>query len=43
MHREEVTEIDVCVIEGPVHKEIYGTFIINELNGKYNVDKVFFK
>jgi excinuclease UvrABC nuclease subunit len=43
MHRNEVTKIDVCVIEGPVHREIYETYIINELKAKYNVDKVFFK
>ncbi|MDT8860692.1 nucleotide excision repair endonuclease [Alkalihalobacillus sp. MEB130] len=40
-HRNEVTKIDVCVVESPVHREIYETFIINELKAKYNVDKVF--
>ncbi|OLS38226.1 nucleotide excision repair endonuclease [Alkalihalophilus pseudofirmus] len=43
MHRDEVAKIDVCIIEDPVHREIYETFIINELKAKYNVDKVFFK
>ncbi|MGJ7911077.1 nucleotide excision repair endonuclease [Neobacillus sp. LXY-1] len=43
MHREEVTKIDVCVIEDPVHREIYETFIINELKSKYNIDKAFFR
>ncbi|WP_462411325.1 nucleotide excision repair endonuclease [Neobacillus sp. Marseille-QA0830] len=43
MHREEVTKIEVCVIEDPVHREIYETYIINELKAKYNIDKVFYK
>ncbi|MGF7047876.1 excinuclease UvrABC nuclease subunit [Paenibacillus sp. DS2015] len=43
MHREEVTKIDVCLIESPVHREIYETYIVNELQAKYNVDKVLFK
>jgi excinuclease UvrABC nuclease subunit len=43
MHREEVTKIAVCMIEDPVHREIYETYIINELKAKYNIDKVFFR
>jgi excinuclease UvrABC nuclease subunit len=43
LHRDEVTKIDVCMIEDPVHREVYETYIINELKAKYNVDKVFFK
>ena len=42
-HRNEVTKIEVCIIEDPVHREIYETYIINELKAKYNEDKVFFK
>jgi hypothetical protein len=42
-HRDEVTKIEVCVIEDPVDREIYETFIINESKSKYNVDKVFFR
>ncbi|WP_438445037.1 nucleotide excision repair endonuclease [Gorillibacterium sp. sgz5001074] len=42
MNRDEVTRIDVCVVENPVHREIYETYIINELKSKYNVDKVLF-
>lgn len=42
-HREEVARIDVCIVEDPVHREIYETFIINELKAKYNDEKVFFK
>lgn len=43
MHRDEVTKIQVCVIDDPVHREIYETYIINELKSKYNIDKVFFR
>jgi excinuclease UvrABC nuclease subunit len=43
MHRDEVTTIEVCIVEDPVHREIYETYMINELKAKYNVDKVFFK
>ncbi|WP_442602400.1 nucleotide excision repair endonuclease [Paenibacillus sp. KN14-4R] len=42
-NRDEVTKIDVCLIEDPVHREIYETYIINELKAKYNVDKVLFR
>lgn len=40
-HRDEVTKIDVCLVEDSAHREIYETYIINELKAKYNVDKVF--
>jgi excinuclease UvrABC nuclease subunit len=43
MNREGITKIDVCIIEDPVHREIYETYIINELKSKYNVDKVLFR
>jgi len=42
-HREEVTKIEVCVVEDAVHREIYETYIINALQAKYNVDKVLYK
>jgi hypothetical protein len=42
-HRDEVQRIAVCVVEDPTEREIYETFIINELHAKYNVDKVFYK
>lgn len=42
-HRDEVTKIEVYVVEEPVHREIYETYIINELKSMYNIDKVFFK
>ncbi|WP_379137456.1 nucleotide excision repair endonuclease [Paenibacillus sp. sgz500958] len=42
-HRNEVTRIDVCLVEDPVDREIYETYIINTLKAKYNVDKVLYK
>lgn len=42
-HRDEVYRIDACIVEDPMEREIYETYIINELQAKYNVDKVFFK
>lgn len=42
-NREEVAKIEVCVVDNPVDREIYETFMINELQAKYNVEKVFFK
>ncbi|WP_239613731.1 nucleotide excision repair endonuclease [Cohnella mopanensis] len=42
-HRDEVTKIEVCLVEDPVHREIYETYIINELKAKYNVEKVMFR
>lgn len=41
--REEVIRIEVCLVEDPVHREIYETYIINEYKAKYNVDKVLYK
>ena len=42
-HRDEVHKIEICVVEDPTEREIYETYIINELHSKYNVDKVFYK
>lgn len=42
-HRDEVYKIAVCVVEDPMEREIYETFIINTLHAKYNIDKVFYK
>jgi excinuclease UvrABC nuclease subunit len=42
-HREEVYKIAVLVVEDAMEREIYETYIINTLQSKYNVDKVFFK
>ncbi|MBM7603018.1 excinuclease UvrABC nuclease subunit [Metabacillus crassostreae] len=42
-HRNEVNRIDVCFIEDPMEREIYETYLINKLQAKYNVDKVFYK
>jgi len=43
MHRDEVKKIAVCIVDDPVHREIYETYIINELKAKYNIDKAFFR
>lgn len=43
MHRDEVTKIEVCIVNDPVEREIYETFLINKGKAKYNVDKVFYK
>ncbi|MFC5465975.1 nucleotide excision repair endonuclease [Lederbergia graminis] len=42
-HRNEVYKIQVCVVEDPMEREIYETYIINERKAKYNVEKVFYK
>lgn len=42
-HRNEVYKIEVCIVEDPMEREIYETYIINKLQSKYNVDKVFFR
>ncbi|MDF0725519.1 nucleotide excision repair endonuclease [Cytobacillus sp. S13-E01] len=42
-HRDEVHKIEICIVEDPTEREIYETYIINELHSKYNVDKVFYK
>lgn len=41
-HRNEVTKIEVCIVNDPADREIYETYIINKLKAKYNVDKVFY-
>src|SRR3954462_4194658 len=43
MHRDEVYRIDICYVEDPMEREIYETYIINTLQSKYNIDKVFYK
>ncbi|WP_442874252.1 nucleotide excision repair endonuclease [Cytobacillus sp. NCCP-133] len=42
-HRDEVYKIAVIFVEDSMEREIYETYIINELQAKYNVDKVFYK
>lgn len=41
-NRNEVTKIEVCIVEDPVEREIYETYIINKYKAKYNVDKVLY-
>src|SRR3954447_9273636 len=43
MHREEVYRIDISYVEEPMDREIYETYLINRLQSKYNIDKVFYK
>lgn len=40
-HRDEVHKIEVCVVEDPVERDIYQTYIVNKLQAKYNVEKKF--
>jgi excinuclease UvrABC nuclease subunit len=42
-YRDEVYKISVCVVDDPMEREIYETYIINTLEAKYNIDKVFYK
>jgi len=42
-HRGEIYRIDVAIVEDAMDREIYETYIINKLQSKYNVDKVFYK
>ncbi|GKV54668.1 hypothetical protein NCCP2222_06150 [Sporosarcina sp. NCCP-2222] len=41
-HRSEVNKISVILVEDPMEREIYETYIINTLRAKYNTEKVFF-
>ncbi|MFZ7943130.1 MULTISPECIES: nucleotide excision repair endonuclease [Bacillaceae] len=42
-HRDEVYKIAVFVVDEPMEREIYETYMINTLQAKYNTDKVFYK
>jgi excinuclease UvrABC nuclease subunit len=42
-YRDEVATIEVYIVEDPVEREIYETYIINKYRAKYNVDKVLYK
>lgn len=42
LHRKDVTKIEILVVEDPMEREIYETYIINMCRAKYNVDKVFY-
>ncbi|WP_421385221.1 nucleotide excision repair endonuclease [Bacillus salacetis] len=42
-HRDEVYRIDCIFVEDAMEREIYETYLINTLQAKYNIDKVFFK
>lgn len=42
-YRDEIYKIAVILVEDPMERELYETFIINKLQAKYNIDKVFYK
>jgi len=42
-HREEIHSISVTVVEDPMERDIYETYLINTEKAKYNVDKVFYQ
>ncbi|ARJ37765.1 nucleotide excision repair endonuclease [Sporosarcina sp. P21c] len=42
-HREEVAKISAVVIDDPMEREIYETYVINTQQAKYNVEKAFFR
>ncbi|WP_187355168.1 nucleotide excision repair endonuclease [Paenibacillus tengchongensis] len=39
-HRDEVVKIEVYLVEDPVEREIYETYIANKFRAKYNPDKL---
>jgi hypothetical protein len=43
MYRHDVYKIAVILVEDPMEREIYETYIINTLKAKYNIEKVFYK
>ncbi|WP_379968802.1 nucleotide excision repair endonuclease [Ectobacillus sp. sgz5001026] len=43
MNRDDIVKIAVCLVDDPMEREIYETYIINKLHAKCNVDKVFYK
>ncbi|MEK4030467.1 nucleotide excision repair endonuclease [Pseudobacillus sp. FSL P4-0506] len=43
LHRDDVYKIEVCYVDDPMEREIYETYIINQFQSKYNIEKVFFK
>ncbi len=42
-HRGDIHKIEVSIVEDPMEREIYETYLINKLHAKYNADKVFYK
>lgn len=42
-HRDDVYKIVVCLVDNPMEREIYETYIINTLEAKYNTEKAFFR
>jgi hypothetical protein len=42
-HRDEVYKIEICIVEDAMERDIYETYMINKLQSKYNIDKVFYR
>lgn len=42
-HREEVAKISAILVDDPMEREIYETYIINTERAKYNTEKVFYQ
>ncbi|MBT2581481.1 nucleotide excision repair endonuclease [Planococcus sp. ISL-109] len=42
-HRDEVHRIAVSIVEDPMEREIYETYLINTGQAKYNVEKAFYR
>jgi excinuclease UvrABC nuclease subunit len=42
-YRDEVVKIAVITVEDAMERDIYETYIINTLQAKYNIDKVYYK
>lgn len=42
-HRDDVHKIVVLVVDNPMERDIYETYIINTLEAKHNTDKAFFR
>ncbi|SDS03314.1 GIY-YIG catalytic domain-containing protein [Paenibacillaceae bacterium GAS479] len=40
-HRDEVAKIEVYIVDDPMERDIYETYVINRMKSKYNIDKQF--
>ncbi|EGQ27983.1 nucleotide excision repair endonuclease [Mammaliicoccus sciuri] len=42
-HREEVAKIAAILVDDPMEREIYETYVINTERAKYNTEKAFYR
>ncbi|WP_080845863.1 nucleotide excision repair endonuclease [Cytobacillus gottheilii] len=42
-YRDDVYKIAIIIVDDAMEREIYETYIINSLEAKYNIEKVFYK